>query len=455
MGAEERTAREQRGRGAGELEANAAEAVSFSSAPQRLRPSVAVSPSAPPPLCPSAVSQPVTFRPVALAVFLLCVALAAQAADPFYMRLLRQGTDAYNRRDFAVAVRQLRVACFGLLDEPELLADGLVRLGLAQVSAGDAAGFAETFQRLAEVEERFGGYSKASIPSDVREAFQQLVLKLIPRPTLAERPAMARLMPVPENRVAKPTPLPATPGATAAPTRSAVPSPSRTAVVDASSTPPAAAATPVPSEVPTRSAAPLPSRTAVMAAPTIPPAAATPLPTVAPTSTPAPTRAAASSSADPASSSGSLTSPPPIDSSPPPVAATPSPKRVPTIAEKRELDVIQELMRKDKIGDALARAWRLADARADLAEAQFVAAELAYRTLRWPEAVAYFRCGGDPGDARPLLLFYEAVSLYETGDADGSAAILNRSLPKIRRTSYVEGYVQKILGPGAANPHKP
>ena len=112
-------------------------------------------------------------------------------------------------------------------------------------------------------------------------------------------------------------------------------------------------------------------------------------------------------------------------------------------------------MGKDKIGDALARARRLADAQADLTEAQFVAAELAYRTLRWPEAVAYFRRGGDPGDARPLLLFYEAVSLYETGDADGAAAVLKRSLPIVRHTSYVESYVQKILGPGAANPHKP
>ena len=499
MGAEERTAREQRGRGAGELEANAAEAVSFSAAPQRLRPSVAVSPSAPPPLCPSAVSQPVTFRPVALAVFLLSVALAAQAADPFYMRLLRQGTDAYNRSDFVAAVRQLRIACFGLLDEPELLADGLVRLGLAQASAGDTAGFAETFQRLAEVEERFAGYSKASIPNDVRDAFQKLVLNLIPRSTLAERPAIARLMPAPENRAAKPTPVPATPRATAAPTRSAVPSPSRTVAVVAPAIPPADAstlattATPTPSAVPspsrtaavvapaippadastqaptatpTRSAVPSPSWTAVAVAPTTPPTAvATPVSTAAPTRTPpaprrtpvsaVPTPSEASVAVEPVAASGSLTSPPPIVPPPPPAAATPSLKRAPTAAEKRELDAIQELVGKDKIGDALARARRLADAQADLTEAQFVAAELAYRTLRWPEAVAYFRRGGDPGDARPLLLFYEAVSLYETGDADGAAAVLKRSLPKVRHTSYVESYVQKILGPGAANSHKP
>lgn len=112
-------------------------------------------------------------------------------------------------------------------------------------------------------------------------------------------------------------------------------------------------------------------------------------------------------------------------------------------------------MRKEKIGDALARARRLADAHADLAEAQFVAAELAYRTMRWPETVAYFRRAGDPGDGRPLLLFYEAVAVYETGDVERAAAVLKRALPKIRRTSYVESYVQKILSPGAATTRKP
>ncbi|MGD1149233.1 MAG: tetratricopeptide repeat protein [Thermoanaerobaculaceae bacterium] len=425
-----------------------------------------------------------------LTAILLCFALAAQAADPFYMRLLRQGTDAFNRRDFPAAVRQLRVACFGLLDEPELLADGLVRLGLAQASAGDTAGFAETFQRLAEVEERFGGYSKASIPSDVRDVFQQLVVKLIPRPTLAERPAIARLMP-----------LPSTAGATAAPTRPAVPSPVRTATVAPPTATPAAAATLVPTATPTRSAVPSPGRSATAVAPTTalavgatlvpatpasisavpspsrtgavaaptptitPVVAATPVPTVEPTRTPVPTPretpvsaapgpSAASSGVEPATSSGSLTSPPSVAPSPSPAAAS-SPKRVPTAAEQRELDAIQELVRKEKIGDALARARRLADAHADLAEAQFVAAELAYRTMRWPETVAYFRRAGDPGDGRPLLLFYEAVAVYETGDVERAAAVLKRALPKIRRTSYVESYVQKILSPGAATTRKP
>ncbi len=112
-------------------------------------------------------------------------------------------------------------------------------------------------------------------------------------------------------------------------------------------------------------------------------------------------------------------------------------------------------MRRNKIGEALVRARVLADEQPDVAEAQFTAAELAYRTLRWPEAVAYFRRGGDPGDERPLLLFYEAVSLYEAGDRAGAAVVLKRSLPNIRKTSYVESYINKILGPETMPVGKP
>lgn len=507
--------------GAEEQEANQAEPLSISSAPSHRGSSTVVSPSAPLPLCTSAVSDHRSFRTATLGGLLLCVALAAQAADPFYLRLLRQGTDAYNRRDFAVAERQLRVACFGFLDEPELLAEGLVRLGLAQVSVGDTSGFTETFQRIAEIEERFGGYDKAQIPSDVRDAFQRSVLKVVPRVTLLAHPAIAGLIPGADGRGAKSAALSAAPRATPTPTRPAVASPSPTAAAPATppvvatplpteaptrpaaaspsptavapATTPAVVASPLPTEAPTRWAVALPSRTA--AAPAASPAAATPLPTQLPTRsaatspgpgaaapaaapaavashtpsaapprspvptargtavTGAPTPSGTSSPTGTAPPRGSLTSPPPIVPALS-AAATPPPRRVATGEEQRELDAIQELVRTGKVGDALARARHLADAQPDLAEAQLAAAELAYRTMRWPEAVAYFRRAGDPGDARPLLLFYEAVSLYETGNTEEAGAFLNRSLPKIRRTAYVEGYVQKILGPGAAAPGK-
>lgn len=139
-------------------------------------------------------------------VVLLAIGAAAslaRAADPFYLRLLRQGSDAYNRRDFPTAVRQLRIAVFGLLDEPKVLADGLVRLGLAQIANGDPDGFTTTFQRVVEIEERFQAYSEAEIPPEARAAFEVAVLVTIPRASLQSTAVFARLIPKPEERIAQ------------------------------------------------------------------------------------------------------------------------------------------------------------------------------------------------------------------------------------------------------------
>lgn len=501
--------------------------------------------------------------PVFIAVgCLLLAAVVAHAADPFYTRLLREGTDAYNRKDFVTAVRQLRVACFGLLDEPDLLADGLTRLALAQAAAGDIADFGKTFERIVEVEDRFKGYSHADTPPDVRTAFEQLVVKLIPPATLAERPAFARLIssrgegfanaPVPQRRkelerLARTEPtvarwplmladlelsqgdskgalaavgaaLKLEPGnkdalrlrgialvaerrwqpalddlaasgavgtdraATEADLQAlvelarfqeasdlyhrlpqhlagdhaigALDKVAAVGLAQARSTP---TPVPPPAAVPVIPPTPLPTAT-----PTPTP---TPTPTVAPTMTPkpaptpeptaAPARAVPSAPpAGPAPSSSELTTP--LLVNPPKagagaglVAAAPTP------AENAELAAIQDLVKKNQLGEALVRARRLADAHADLTEAQFVAAELAYRTVRWSEAVSYFRRGGDPGDSRPLLLFYEAISLYETGDRSGAVVFLKRSLPNIKHTRYVTDYTRKILGPDSAPAQTP
>lgn len=130
--------------------------------------------------------------PLAFASLLLAVSWVA-AADPFYENLLAKGTDQYNRRDFVAAARTLRLACFGFLEEPERLADGLVRLGLAQVAAGQKDLFAETFRRVAEVEDRFGAYGKAPIPEAARAEFERHARTLLPASTLRTTPGFSHL----------------------------------------------------------------------------------------------------------------------------------------------------------------------------------------------------------------------------------------------------------------------
>ncbi len=134
---------------------------------------------------------------------LLLAPIPAQAAvDPFYQGLLRDGQLAFDRKEYATAARALRLACFGMLDEPRPLADCLSRLALAQDGTGDAAGFRETFQRLLEVEDRFKGYSQGELPPELRAALEARLATRLPAATLAGAPAF-------RSTLAKKSPAPA------------------------------------------------------------------------------------------------------------------------------------------------------------------------------------------------------------------------------------------------------
>jgi tetratricopeptide (TPR) repeat protein len=481
------------------------------------------------------------------------LAVAAFAADPFYMQLLRQGTDAYNRHDYPTAARQLRIACFGLLDEPTLLADGLTRLALAQAAAGDNDGFRDTFQRLTEVEARFSGYTRADIPKEVRGALEQLILQLIPRATIAENPAFAYLVPNRWDSVAKLPPTqrrkelerlikvePAelrwrlmlaelelaegrphdayaaaegavrlSPGnkdalrlrglALAANKKWPQAADDLQSCGTASSNPQVAAAlltalvelkrwqeagdltVQLSAEVARDPTVQQLTKTAAshVKAPTV---AGKAMPTgQGPGETagaekpgagvliasgtgasvppqPSPTRAVERPTAGVAASKTVVAGAPratPMRMAEKPVtggasgASTRGEKPADvslTAAEKANLGRVQDLVRANRLVEAFTLARKVADANPGVAEPQHVAAEMAYRIARWKEAAEYFKRGGDPGDKQPLLLFYEAVSFYETGDRAGAAAALKRCLPNIRRTPYVEEYVRKVFG---------
>jgi hypothetical protein len=141
-------------------------------------------------------------------LLLLLAALPAGAAiDPFYLSLLRDGQHAYDRKDFAAAARDLRLACFGMLDEPRQLADCLARLALAQDRLNDVDGFRETFRRLADAEERFQAYSQAELAPELRAGLEQRLAARLPAATLAAAPAFRSTLPVkPEPAAAGKTP---------------------------------------------------------------------------------------------------------------------------------------------------------------------------------------------------------------------------------------------------------
>jgi hypothetical protein len=314
-------------------------------------------------------------NPILLAAVLfaaLSASTATAAIDPFYQSLLREGILAFDRGDYAASSRTLRIACFGMLDEPKALAGCLSRLALAQDRIDDADGFLETFRRLAEVEERFQAYTGAELPAEIRAALEQRLVARIPAATLRSIPAFRPLADRKEVESAE----------------------------SAQSTKPADSkarrgkADPPPASSPPRVA----------------PAAATSTGPVEPAAEP----------------------------------------RALTAAERDKMAEARKLLGQDSKVKELKQAYELAravaDAHAESVEAQHLAAEAAYRISRWADAARYFRRGGEPGENQPELQFYMAVSLFESGDAAGAAAILKRSLPNLQRSPYVDEYARKILG---------
>jgi len=342
-------------------------------------------------------------KPKHLLFLLLLAALPVRAAvDPFYQSLLRDGQAAYDRKDYANAARVLRLACFGMLDEPRQLADCLARLALAQDRVNDVEGFRETFQRLVEIEERFKAYSQADLAPELRAALEQRIAARVPAATLAGAPAFRSTLPV----------KPEASATVKAPPQKPQPQKKETGKPEARGSAPAAG----------KPAAP-PAGTPVSGNNSV---------------TAAPAKTAASPGPQP---------PPPAAAAPAP--ADPAAAKPLTDAERGKLDQARRLLAERRTSRELREAYQLArevaDVHPELKDAQHLAAEGAYRISRWSDAATYFRRGGDPGDNEPERLFYLAVALFETGDKAGAAAALKRSLPNLKRTPYVDSYAKKIL----------
>ena len=135
------------------------------------------------------------------------VVLATRArSDDFASARLTAGVDAYASKRFPEAVDQFRIACFGLLDQPVVLTEGLVRLALAQEAAGRKADATATLHRFLEIEKRFSGYARARLDGPTRAAFETLLKSHVSAEVLAAVPSMSGAPPkagaAPETRKA-------------------------------------------------------------------------------------------------------------------------------------------------------------------------------------------------------------------------------------------------------------
>ena len=174
--------------------------------------------------------------------------------------------------------------------------------------------------------------------------------------------------------------------------------------------------------------------------------AAAPQPAPTPQPTPTSARTASSTPAAPVGPATAAAAPAPR---PTPAAVGPGGGAL-TPADETTLARVQSLLAGAKtaaeIEGAYAAAAALAARYPNHQRVQHTAAEIAYRASRWSDAVRHFRRGGDPGEAQPLLLFYFAVSLWESGSQQEAASVMRRCEGKLRPTPFVQAYRDRILG---------
>ena len=192
---------------------------------------------------------------------------------------------------------------------------------------------------------------------------------------------------------------------------------------------PLAAKPPAPKPQPTAEIkpAPLPAPTSAPAKPTPAPVKPAPAPAPAPVPVPAPAPAVAKPPA-----------PAPVEPAPRPKATTPNTAEAVAKA--------QRLLAENRNNEAMTT---LSDLVAGVPEYRFghlLLLHAATRTHEWHTAVEQIPYLEPFRDGEDVTMFYAAVALYHTGSLTPARRILQRALPKLTPSPYVESYKQRILG---------
>jgi len=127
----------------------------------------------------------------------------AARCDEFYEARLKSGETAFLDKRLADAIDNLRIAAFGLLENPPLESEALVYLALAQSGVGKSIDSDATLGRFVEVERRFAPFAKARLDPTIRANFQALLLSRVNPSTLLGVPGLAGLVETEEQRIAK------------------------------------------------------------------------------------------------------------------------------------------------------------------------------------------------------------------------------------------------------------
>ncbi len=116
---------------------------------------------------------------------------------------MRIGEAAYLEKRLPEAIDKLKIASFGLLENPPRESEALVYLALAQTAAGRISGADATLGRFLEVERRFAPFAKMKLDANVRSEFQAVLLRRVSPSTLLAVPSLAGLVETEEQKIAK------------------------------------------------------------------------------------------------------------------------------------------------------------------------------------------------------------------------------------------------------------
>lgn len=247
--------------------------------------------------------------------------------EVFYEQRLETGRSALLAQRHVEAAEQLRIAAFGLLDQPKKLSQALALLAVAQKRVGWGSELEVTLNRFLEVERRFAAYDGASLDPPLRTEFESIVLRSVPKDALAPITSLAPL------------------------------------VQPASTTPRRQTAAP----------------------------------------------------------------------KPPPSADDLLRRANGLIDQKRPSDA----------ASLLVEALRTSPTRRDLRLALLKAASM---SSQWQLGASQVPALLPFGDAESVYMFFAAVSMYETGQRAEARELLDRALPRLSRSAYVDQYARKITG---------
>jgi hypothetical protein len=370
----------------------------------------------------------VQFRSLLIILALAAIVSTPLRAEEFYVTRLHAGERAYHEKKWVEAVDQLRIACFGLLDQPQYLSEGLAVLALAQNGAGRSAAVDATLGRFVEAEQRFGVWAKVPLSRDIRADFESLLTKRLRPEVLLGVPTLAGMVETEGQRIAKLPPkerqkaleakAEAEPRnvewplalARAAAERGDNKATIRWAgkVLEVDDKNVEALALRTKARLPAEKAEPRPTE---------PPATPTPAPTRAPTPTRTPT--------------------------PTPTAeARPSPSE----STEKRLGEARDLLKGGKPAEAKVLLVPLAKSDPKNREVRKLLLEASALTKDWALCAAQvpplepFTKGEEP------QMFYAAVGLFETGNLEGARTLVTRALPGVASSPWVDYYSKRILG---------